>query len=115
MPPANEAIVEDIHELDKRTSIVETKTESLEEKIDTTIGKVDHLTRCVNNIEVHIAKQNGALPRIEDSLKIALAKIDVQENKGIESNTKTKVLWAGASFFLTSVGALILKMLFGGG
>lgn len=111
-------------DLENRTVVLETKVDYIEEKLEDQGEKLDQLCEGVASVKEHIAKQNGALPRIEANTALAASRINQLEDllfdhakadkkDAVENaketatlTTKQKFLWAGAAFI---VGAIITK------
>lgn len=106
-------INEKIHEIDTRMTVVETKMGYVEEAIKENKHSLDKIEESVNGIESHISKQNGMLPRIEDSLSMVITRLNETEKTGAIVTTRQKLIWASVSAIVTGVAFLIIKLLTG--
>lgn len=103
-----------IHELDKKTSIIENHFEILELKIDTSFEKVTKVETTVNEIALSLAGQNGVIPRMEKHIEDLMQRIGAQEKKYESVGIKTKLLWGLFSSLLTGVLLMLAKIILGG-
>lgn len=103
-----------IHELDKKTSIIENHFEILELKIDTSFEKVTKVETTVNEIALSLAGQNGVIPRMEKHIEALMHRMGVQEQKYESVGIKTKLLWGLFSSLLTGVLLMLAKIISGG-
>jgi hypothetical protein len=113
-------------DLETRTVVLETKVEYVEERLADQVEKLDQLCEGVSSVREHMAKQNGALPRIEANTALAASRINQLEDllfehakedqkdavkkakETAELSTKQKILWIGAAF---AVGAIVSKII----
>ena len=63
-------------DLETRTAILETRTEYIEDRLEDQCGKLDNVVDVMHSVKEHIAKQNGALPRIEEYSRRTSARLD---------------------------------------
>lgn len=103
-----------IHELDKKTSVIENHFEILELKIDTSFEKVSKVETTVNEIALSLAGQNGVVPKMEKHIEQLMERISAQEKKYESVGIKTKLLWGLFSSLLTGVILLLVKVTLGG-
>ena len=111
-------------DLETRTVVLETKVSYIEDRISNQVEKLGQLCDGVASVKEHIAKQNGALPRIEANTALAASRINQLEDlifqhaaadsvhnieKAKETATlsvKQKIIW-GSLVFIT--GAIVTK------
>lgn len=102
-----------IHDIDNRLSVVETDVE---------YAKVDlkEIKNVCSNVQVHLAKQNGTLPRIEE--KVNQTSEDIQqfgdrmsiiEQKGAVISVVGKVTWGIVGGVIVGTILIIIKILLG--
>jgi len=112
--------------LETRTSILETKVTYIEDKLAGQVEKLEQVCDGVTLVREHIAKQNGALPRIEANTALAATRINQLEDmiykhttsdkeEAIKNakeiavfGTKQKIMWGAAVFV---IGAVITQLL----
>ena len=103
-------------DLDARTAVLETRVDNIEHNCERHNRSFEDLNKGVQEIKTHIAKQNGALPRIEENTRRTALRLDqfesmlfsyVQEEKedavqdairDTRTATKTKLIWGGLVF-----------------
>jgi chromosome segregation ATPase len=93
-----------VHTLDKRLGISETKIQFLTEALE---QQSEHLAQCalgITGIQTHLAKQNGAIPRMEANIASLLERQATDEKKYSALDTKQTILWSG-------IGAVCLSLL----
>lgn len=80
-----------VHALDTRTSVLETKIGYVEDRLEDQCDKLDDVCDVMHSVKEHIAKQNGALPRIEEYTRRTNARIDqleIRETKDTIASVK---------------------------
>ena len=91
-------MTEEIHDIDKRTAILEREIPFIVENINKTCEKFDGLNDKVDGISTYIAKQNGVLPRLESAMFSVLDHLSVQDKAVAVAATKselvTKLVWS---------------------
>lgn len=113
-------------DLETRTAVLETKVNYIEDKLADQVEKLDQVCEGVTLVREHIAKQNGALPRIEANTALAASRINQLEDlifshttadkdEAIKNakeiavfGTKQKIIW-GSSVFL--IGAVLAELI----
>lgn len=78
-------------DLETRTVVLETKVSYIEDKLADQVEKLDELCDGIASVREHIAKQNGALPRIEANTALAASRINQLETL-IYEHTKSENL-----------------------
>jgi len=67
-------------DLETRTIVLETKVTYIEDKLADQVEKLEQVCEGVTLVREHIAKQNGALPRIEANTALAASRINQLED-----------------------------------
>jgi len=111
-------MTEPIHKIDKRILVLENEVPHIKSVVHENRAKLANIDSKVDDIVTHIAKQNGALPRIEKNVELALTQIQShsdEEKKEIKAKitNRQKAFWATASAAITGGLLLILKFALG--
>lgn len=111
-------------DLENRTVVLETKIDYIEGRLEDQVGKLEQLCDGVAAVKEHIAKQNGALPRIEANTALAASRItrletllfdhtESSKKSAIEVaretatlSVKQKILWGG----IVAIGSVLLTL-----
>lgn len=120
MPPGSPASDNgvSVHELDTRTSVLETRYEYLQKTLDDAKLQITDINSKVDKVAEHVVQQRitiEGIPRMEANLDRALSKLGEQEKREATSSVKQKLLWGIGSAILTGAVMLIIKALMGGG
>lgn len=112
---------------DTRIAVVENELGHMKEVIDE--NKQEHkeirqqltiLDTKIDKIEQHLARQNGAIPHLQEGMKELLNRVKGTEKKADEiakeanaTSLKTKVIWGGIGSILLAGLTVLLKFLVG--
>ena len=78
-------------DLETRTAVLETRTEYIEDRLEDQSDQLDSINTIMHSVKEHIAKQNGALPRIEEYSRRTSARLDqieLRESKAAVAGVK---------------------------
>lgn len=95
-----------------RIAVLEVRTDNLECNLKEQKKHLEQMNEATDKIEKHIAKQNGTLPRIEESLQKVVEKTQAQEVRYIKSSVKTNIMWIALSSIVTGGIMMLLKYVF---
>lgn len=96
-----------------RLAVLETKVDYIEETVKDTKTQLVTIDGKVDGISTHIAKQNGALPRLEENISRLLGRVEVTEKETLKTSTKAKITWGVISSIVTGAVLILVKILLG--
>ena len=94
---------------ERRISVLETKVDYLNAHSAAQVEKLDNIDGKVDSIREHLARQNGALPHMADSINELKGKMDSFS----ETRWQAKTMWAIIGVVGTVVIGILIKLLIG--
>lgn len=116
MPPVKDLCnieVHDVHKLETRTAVLETKIDYIETTITENKTKLNSIDNKLDGIVTHITRQNGTIPRMEENVHLLLQNAQEQEKITIVSDTRTKLIWGLVVSIVLLIGGIAVKFLIG--
>lgn len=94
---------------ERRISVLETKVDYLNAHSAAQVEKLDDIDSKVDSIKEHLARQNGALPHMAQSINELKGKMDGFS----ETKWQAKTMWAIIGVVSTVVVGVVIKLLVG--
>jgi uncharacterized coiled-coil protein SlyX len=120
MPPVNPDVAVDLHELedklhehDTRLVKVETKQGFMEQTLEQNAQRLTSIDQCVKGTQLHIAKQNGVLPGLQETMKTVLKKLDTSQTQQTVVATRQKIVWGVLGAAAVTILGILAKILLG--